>query len=111
MKPTEDELRAAVREALELPDYQRITNPPVRTGYLVGVVRRNGLILGVLLLGIVYIFRQVIVLRPEIDWLENLAQGSQGGLVFPGTLTEKRPPRLLGPMANLLGERRGRITL
>ena len=71
----------------------------------------NGLILGVLLLGIVYIFRQVIVLRPEINWLENLAQGSQGGLVFPGALTEKRPPRLLGPMANMLGERRGRISL
>ena len=71
----------------------------------------NGLILGVLLLGIVYIFRQVIILRPEIDWLENLAQGSQGGLVFPGALTEKRPPRLLGPMANMLGERRGRISL
>jgi hypothetical protein len=74
-------------------------------------VALNGLILGVLLLGIVYIFRQVIVLRPEIDWLENLAQGSQGGLVFPGALTEKRPPRLLGPMANMLGERRGRISL
>ncbi len=71
----------------------------------------NGLILGVLALGIVYIFRQVIILRPEIDWLENLAQGSQGGLVFPGALTEKRPPRLLGPMANMLGERRGRISL
>jgi hypothetical protein len=74
-------------------------------------VALNGLILGVLLLGIVYIFRQVIVLRPEIDWLENLAQGSQGGLVFPGALKDKRPPRLLGPMANMLGERRGRITL
>lgn len=71
----------------------------------------NGLILGVLLLGIIYIFRQVIILRPEINWLENLAQGSQGGLVFPGTLTEKRPPRLLGPMATMLGERRGRISL
>ncbi len=71
----------------------------------------NGLILGVLLLGIVYIFRQVIILRPEIDWLERLAQGSKDGLVPPGTLTEKRPPRLLGPMANMLGERRGRISL
>jgi hypothetical protein len=74
-------------------------------------VALNGLILGVLLLGILYIFRQVIVLRPEIDWLENLAKESQGGLVFPGALTEKRPPRLLGPMANMLGERRGRISL
>ncbi len=71
----------------------------------------NGLILGVLLLGIIYIFRQVIVLRPEIDWLQNLVRESQGGLVFPGALSEKRPPRLLAPMATMLGERRGRISL
>ena len=74
-------------------------------------VALNGLILGVLLLGIVYIFRQVIVLRPEIDWLERLAKESQGGLVFPGALSDKRPPRLLGPMSTMLGERRGRISL
>jgi len=71
----------------------------------------NGLILGVLLLGIVYIFRQVIILRPEIDWLQNLVRESQGGLTFPGALSEKRPPRLLAPMATMLGERRGRISL
>ena len=71
----------------------------------------NGLIVGVMFLGIIYIFRQVIVLRPEIAWLENLAQASQGGQVFPGNLTEKRPPRLLAPMATMLGERRGRISL
>ena len=41
MKPTEDELRTAVREAIESPDYQRLTNPPVQTGYLVGAVRRK----------------------------------------------------------------------
>lgn len=71
----------------------------------------NALILGVLLLGILYIFRQVLVLRPEIDWLEKLQQESQGGLIFPGSLTEQRPPRLLSPMATMLGERRGRISL
>ncbi len=75
-------------------------------------VALNGLILGVLFLGIVYIFRQVIILRPEIDWLERLAHESQDGrLVFPGALSDNRPPRLLGPMANMLGERRGRISL
>ena len=71
----------------------------------------NGLILGVLLLGIIYIFRQVIILRPEIDWLQNLVRESQGGLAFPSALSEKRPPRLLAPMATMLGERRGRISL
>ena len=84
--------------------------PQLQDAFVANIVL-NGLIIGVLLLGIAYIFRQVIVLRPEIDWLENLAQESQGGLVFPGALTDKRPPRLLAPMATMLGERRGRISL
>jgi hypothetical protein len=71
----------------------------------------NGLILGVLLLGVVYIFRQVIVLRPEVDWLQNLRQESSGGVVFADALSGQRPPRLLAPMATMLGERRGRISL
>ena len=71
----------------------------------------NGMIIGVLLLGIAYIFRQVIILRPEIDWLHDLRRESSGGLVFPTALSERPPPRLLGPMANMLGERRGRISL
>ena len=41
MKPTEDELRKAIREAIESPDYKRITNPPEQTGFLVGAVRRK----------------------------------------------------------------------
>jgi len=84
--------------------------PQLQSAFIANIML-NCLILGVLFLGIVYIFRQVIVLRPEIDWLENLAQESQGGLVFPGGATEKRPPRLLAPMATMLGERRGRISL
>ena len=71
----------------------------------------NGMILGVLLLGIIYIFRQVIVLRPEVDWLERLRIETQGGVMFPGTLSGERLPRLLGPMMTMLGEKRGRISL
>ena len=71
----------------------------------------NTLILSVLALGVVYIFRQIIVLRPEINWLEHLQRESSGGLIFPGSLSEQRPPRLLAPMATMLGERRGRISL
>ena len=71
----------------------------------------NGMILGVLLLGTIYIFRQVMVLRPEVEWLEHLRRETSGGVVFPGTLSERRPPRLLGPMATMLGEKRGRLTL
>src|SRR5437870_2319322 len=32
----------------------------------------NGVILGILLAGIAYIFRQVLLLDPEIDWIENI---------------------------------------
>ena len=84
--------------------------PQLQDAFVANIVL-NGLIVGVLFLGVTYIFRQVIVLRPEIDWLENMAEASQGGLVFPGDLTEKKPPRLLAPMATMLGERRGRLSL
>ncbi|MEE8505808.1 MAG: flagellar motor protein MotA, partial [Kiloniellales bacterium] len=46
-----------------------------------------------------------------IDWLEHLQRESSGRLIFPGSMSEKRPPRLLAPMATMLGERRGRISL
>lgn len=71
----------------------------------------NGLIVGVLLIGIIYLFRQVVMLQPEIGWLERIQAESRGGLVFPGALKEERPPRLLGPMATMVGERKGRLTL
>src|SRR5690606_41226059 len=44
----------------------------------------NGMIVGVALLGIAYAFRQVLLLRGEIAYLERLKQESSGGLVFPG---------------------------
>jgi len=71
----------------------------------------NGMIIAVMFLGIGYIFRQVIVLRPEVAWLHDLRRESGGGLVFPTALSERPPPRLLGPMATMMGERRGRISL
>ena len=39
----------------------------------------NGMILGVLLLGIVFIFRQVISLGPEISWLAQLKAETSDG--------------------------------
>jgi hypothetical protein len=71
----------------------------------------NGVILGVMLLGAVYIFRQVFLLRPEIAWLSRLQQETRDRLFFPDALTRLPPPRLLGPMATMLGERRGRLSL
>jgi uncharacterized membrane protein YccC len=75
----------------------------------------NGLILGVLLLGIIYIFRQVLLLRPEVEWIERFRQESSGqGL--PTSMQNERPPRLLSPLANMMGEqqnqrRGGRMSL
>ncbi|APT57528.1 flagellar motor protein MotA [Roseomonas gilardii] len=60
----------------------------------------NGVILGVLLLGIVWTFRQVLTIRREADWLEEFR--SQG----PGQ-TAQPAPSLLAPMASMLGSRRG----
>jgi hypothetical protein len=58
----------------------------------------NSLILGVMLIGIVYNFRQVLMLYPEVSWLERFRRGSPA-------LSGSRNPRLLAPMARMLGER------
>jgi len=71
----------------------------------------NGLILLILLVGIVYSFVQVLGLRSEIHWLETLRRESRGGLVFPGTLSQESPPKLLGPMMTMIGDRAGRLSL
>jgi hypothetical protein len=58
----------------------------------------NGLITGVLLIGIIYNFRQVLSLYPEIAWLERFRRGAPA-------LSGAKAPRLLAPMARMLGER------
>lgn len=64
----------------------------------------NGMILGVLILGIAYVFRQVIMLGPEVTWLENFRRNQPN-------LSTQAAPHLLAPMATMLGERKGRLTL
>lgn len=67
----------------------------------------NGLILATLLFGLAYAFRQVLMLRPEVEWIETFRQAESG-------LTAQRAPTLLLPMATMLGERQGqggRMTL
>lgn len=64
----------------------------------------NGLILGVLLFGIVYQFRQVLTLTPEIKWVNSFRRADPG-------LAVQNPPVLLAPMAAMLGERAGQVTL
>lgn len=64
----------------------------------------NGMIIAVLLVGIVYIFRQVLMLGPEAAWIESYRRGG-------ASTTVQRQPRLLGPIANLMTERQGRVSL
>jgi hypothetical protein len=68
----------------------------------------NGVILGILLAGIAYIFRQVLRLAPESAWIENFRRGEAGA-----EAVESGPePRLLAPMARMLGARQGgRVSL
>jgi hypothetical protein len=65
----------------------------------------NALIIGVLVVGIVYAFRQVLRLYPEINWVNNFR------ISDPGITTEKTTPTLLAPMANMLKDRTGHLSL
>jgi hypothetical protein len=65
----------------------------------------NGLILGVLLVGIAYIFRQVLTLNKEIAWIESYRKGGHP------VSTEAAEPKLLGPMVTMMGERDRRLTM
>ena len=64
----------------------------------------NGLIIGVMLLGIVYAFRQVVRLYPEIRWVNAFR------IVDPG-LVISHSPTLLAPMATMLRDRTGALSL
>lgn len=64
----------------------------------------NGLIVGVLLLGILYAFRQVTRLYPEIRWVNAFR------IADPG-LAISHQPVLLAPMAAMLRDRTGVLSL
>ncbi|HTT81505.1 MAG TPA: flagellar motor protein MotA [Stellaceae bacterium] len=69
----------------------------------------NGLILGILLAGVAYIFRQVLLLGPASDWIDSFRErlAARDLTAPPGP-----PPRLLAPMARMLGSRQsGRVSL
>ncbi len=65
----------------------------------------NALIIGVLLVGIVYAFRQVLRLYPEINWVNNFR------ISDPGITSDKTTPVLLAPMATMLKDRTGHLSL
>jgi hypothetical protein len=59
----------------------------------------SAVILAVLLVGTAWTLRQVLLLRAEVAWLENFRNPRAGAPAQPA-------PRLLGPMANMLAQRR-----
>ena len=64
----------------------------------------NGLILGVLFFGVLFAFRQVLRLFPEIKWVNAFR------IADPG-LANGPQPTLLSPMATMLRERTGALSL
>ena len=64
----------------------------------------NGLILGVLLIGIIYCFRQVVQLAREVRWIETFRTNQPG-------LSTQTAPKLLSPTARLLAGRKGKVML
>ncbi|MBC8339317.1 MAG: flagellar motor protein MotA [Rhodospirillales bacterium] len=65
----------------------------------------NGFIVGVLLLGILYNFRQVLMLYPEVAWIVGFRQDGAAAA------SEPHPPKLLAPMATMVGDHRDRLSL
>ena len=65
----------------------------------------NALIVGVLCIGIILSFHQVIRLFPEVSWVNGFRRADPA-------LPAKRPPSMLAPMASILGgERAGRVAI
>ena len=114
---TEDAMTVAARRRF---DPYRLSNPQVFllsmviflviVGFLAAILYRqissafmtnpglNGLILGVLLIGVVLVFLQVVRLFPEVAWVNSFKIGDTAR-------AERREPVLLAPMRALLSRR------
>jgi hypothetical protein len=77
--------------------------PTIKTAILTNPFL-NGLIICVFLFGILYCFLQVLRLYPEIRWINDFR------IADPG-LSHGPQPRLLSPMATMLRDRRGALSL
>jgi hypothetical protein len=64
----------------------------------------NALIIGVLLIGIILSFRQVIRLFPEVAWVNSFRLGDPNAV-------QERPPSLLAPMATILRDQAGALSI
>ena len=74
---------------------------PALYPYFMGNPVVNGVIIGILIAGIVYVFHQVTQLSGNARWLARTSRGQPTG----------KPSRLLGPLARMMGEGRGRLAL
>lgn len=78
---------------------------PALLPYFLGNPWVNGVIVGTLIAGIAYIFRQVSLLNREVAWIEKFRRNQ-------GNVSTQDLPRLLSPMATMLGGGRGgRVSL
>lgn len=77
--------------------------PTIKTAVLTNPFL-NSLIVGVFIFGILYCFIQVLRLYPEIRWVNDFR------IADPG-LTHGPQPTLLSPMANMLRDRTGTLSL
>ena len=68
----------------------------------------NATILGVLLIGGLYSLRQVVMLVPEIRWLDSMRRPSR---LVEEVRDDSIEPRLLAPLARILSESEGRLRL
>ncbi|HEV2547043.1 MAG TPA: flagellar motor protein MotA [Stellaceae bacterium] len=73
---------------------------PALLHFFLGNPAVNGVILGILLAGIIYIFWQVALLNPEVRWLEAFRRNQ-------ASLSREDMPPMLAPMATMLADRRG----
>ncbi|MGE4246633.1 MAG: flagellar motor protein MotA [Parvibaculaceae bacterium] len=77
--------------------------PQIRSSFMANP-GLNGLIIFTLVLGMIYAFRMVLRLFPEVNWVNNF-RIADPGLEVPYT------PHLLAPMATLLRNRQGATVL
>ena len=119
--------RAAIPAEIPVPSGHRTLSSPtvfllymlvflVLVGFLVAILYEqlvksfmhnpglNGLIVAVLVIGILYSFRQIGRLYREIRWVNDFRVADPG-------LESKRNPVLLAPMATMLRDRRGSVIL
>ena len=74
-----------------------ILNEQIRKAFLANP-GLNGLIFAVLAIGVLLTFRQVVRLFPEVRWVNDFRMSEPG-------LALREQPKLLAPMASLLGDR------